>query len=217
MTLAAPETRNVMQARWWQVAVRPQRIRTYLVLFALAITIPLLGLAVFALNRMATVELAQIERWVVQTAQDMASDLDRELDRAFVTLETLATSSDLKRGDLRAFHAQALLALRGTKGAIVLIDRSYQQLVDTLKEYGAGCRRPPIRQPRSGSSTQSRGRFRTCSKDRLGPAGFQCGGPDPRCRRRRPACPDHVVPGRAYRRPAQEAATRSALDNRRNR
>ena len=126
-----------MQARWWQGAVRPQRIRTYLVLFALAITIPLLGLAVFALNRMAAVESAQIERWVVQTAQDLASDVDRELDRAFVTLETLATSSDLQRGDLRAFHAQALLALRGTKAAIVLIDRSYQQLVDTLKEYGA--------------------------------------------------------------------------------
>ncbi len=126
-----------MQAQWWQGAVRPQRIRTYLVLFALAITIPLLGLAVFALNRMAAVESAQIERWVVQTAQDLASDVDRELDRAFVTLETLATSSDLQRGDLRAFHAQALLALRGTKAAIVLIDRSYQQLVDTLKEYGA--------------------------------------------------------------------------------
>ena len=126
-----------MQARWWQIGVRPQRIRTYLVLFALAITIPLLGLAVFALNRMADVEAAQIERWVVQAARDLASDIDRELDRAFVTLETLATSSDLKRGDLRAFHAQALLALRGTRAAIVLIDRSYQQLVDTLKEYGA--------------------------------------------------------------------------------
>ena len=78
-----------MQARWLQIGVRPQRIRTYLVLFALAITIPLLGLAVFALNRMADVEATQIERWAVQAARDLASDIDRELDRAFVTLETL--------------------------------------------------------------------------------------------------------------------------------
>jgi two-component sensor histidine kinase len=126
-----------MQARSWHLRPRPQRIRTYLVLFALALAVPLVALAVYALNRMASVEEAQIERRVMQAAQDVAADIDRELDRALVTLETLATSAELKRGDLRAFHAQALLALRRTKAAIVLIDRSYQQLVDTLKDYGA--------------------------------------------------------------------------------
>jgi two-component sensor histidine kinase len=125
-----------MPARLLRIGRRPHRIRTYLVLFALALTAPLIVLAVFALNRMAAVEEAQIERSVYQTALELAADIDRELDRAFVTLETLATSSDLQSGNLAAFHAQARRALRDTKAAIVLIDLSYQQLVDTLKDYG---------------------------------------------------------------------------------
>jgi two-component sensor histidine kinase len=126
-----------MPERVFKHGVPPQRIRTYLVLFALALTAPLLGLAAFALNRMATLEEAETERRVVQVAGDLAADIDRELDRATVILETLATSAALRRGDFQAFHAQAVLAVRGAKSAIVLIDDSFQQLVDTLKEYGA--------------------------------------------------------------------------------
>ena len=47
------------------------------------------------------------------------------------------TSAALRRGDFGAFHAQAVRAPRRTKAAIVLIDPSYQQIVDTLKEFGA--------------------------------------------------------------------------------
>jgi two-component sensor histidine kinase len=119
------------------IRANPQRIRTYLILFALALITPLLALAAFALNRMASFEAAAIERAVIQQAQELAADIDRDLGRAVVTLEALATSGELQRGDLRAFHAQALLVLKRTSAAIVLIDRSYQQLVDTLKEYGA--------------------------------------------------------------------------------
>ncbi len=126
-----------MRLRSRYIQAHPQPIRTYLVLFALALAAPLLALAAFALNRMANVETVQIEARVVQEAQELAADVDRELYRALVTLETLSTSSELKRGDLRAFHAQALLALKRTKAAIVLVDRSFQQLVDTLKDYGA--------------------------------------------------------------------------------
>jgi len=126
-----------MPARVFNRGVPPQGIRTFLILFALALAIPLLGLAVFAFDRMATLEQAETERRVMQVAQDLAGDIDRDLDRATATLETLATSAALKRGDFPAFHAQAVLALRRTKAAIVLIDSTYQQLVDTLKEYGA--------------------------------------------------------------------------------
>ena len=126
-----------MPARLFDHGIPPQRIRTFLVLFALALTIPLIGLAIFAMNRMAALEQAEIERRVIQVAEDLADDIDRELDRATVTLETLAVSPSLDRGDFQAFHAQAVRALKRTKAAIVLIDHTYQQLVDTLKEYGA--------------------------------------------------------------------------------
>jgi len=125
-----------MRAGLMQVGPRPLRIRAYLVLFALALTIPLLALSVFALNRMAEVEQAQIEQSVSQTAAELAADIDRELDRAVATLEALATSPDLQTGNLAGFHAQARRALKGSRAVIALIDRSHQQLVDTLKEYG---------------------------------------------------------------------------------
>jgi two-component sensor histidine kinase len=126
-------------------SVWPHRVRTYLVLFALALTVPLLALAVFALDRMASIEEAQLERRVVEAARDLAADIDRELDRAIVTLETLATSAELARGDFRAFHKQALLALKRTRAAIVVVDRSYQQLVDTLNDFGTAL--PPTADP----------------------------------------------------------------------
>src|SRR5215470_16214749 len=115
-----------MPERVFQHGVRPQRIRTYLVLFALALALPLLGLAVFAFNRMATLEQAEIERRVLQIAEDLADDIDRELDRATVTLETLGTAASLARGDLAVFHEQAGRALKRDKAGILLIDRHYQ-------------------------------------------------------------------------------------------
>lgn len=134
-----------MPERAFSEGVAPQGIRTFLILFALALAIPLLALAVFAFDQMATLEQAETERRVMQVAQDLAGDIDRDLDRATATLETLATSAELRRGDLQAFHAQAVLALRRTKSAIALIDPTYQQLVDTLKEYGAPL--PPTADP----------------------------------------------------------------------
>src|SRR5689334_8448859 len=104
-----------MPARIFRHGVPPQPLRTFLVLFALALTLPLLGLAFFALSRMANLEQAEIQRRVLQIAEDLADDVDRELDRAFVTLETLATSPSLARGDLAAFHEQAGRALRRDK------------------------------------------------------------------------------------------------------
>ena len=126
-----------MPERIFKAGLPPQRIRTYLILFAAALTLPLLGLAAFALNRMAALEEAETERRVVQVAENLANDIDREIERAITILETLATSVALRRGDFQTFQAQAERALKRTKSAIVLIDETHQQLVDTLTPYGA--------------------------------------------------------------------------------
>jgi hypothetical protein len=85
---------------------------------------------------MASLEQAEIERRVLQIAEDLADDLDRDLDRATVTLETLATAGSLARGDFAAFHEQAGRALRRDKAGILLIDRSYQQVLNTRAPFG---------------------------------------------------------------------------------
>lgn len=126
-----------MPERTFKHGLRPQAIRTYLVLFALVLVLPIVALAILALSRMASLEEAETQRRVIQVAEDLAEDIDRELDRAILVLQTLATVDSLRRNDLSAFHAQSVRALKNTKSAIVLVDRSNQQLVDTLKEYGA--------------------------------------------------------------------------------
>jgi two-component sensor histidine kinase len=126
-----------MPARLFINRVPPQRIRTFLSLFALALTLPLLAIAVFALNRMAGLEEREIERRALQVAQDLSGDIDRELERATITLETLATSAALARGDLAAFHEQAGQALKRDGAGILLVDNTHQQLVNTRAPFGA--------------------------------------------------------------------------------
>ena len=62
----------LMPARLFSDRVPPQQIRIFLVLFALALALPLLALAFFALNRMASFEEREIERRALQVAQDLA-------------------------------------------------------------------------------------------------------------------------------------------------
>jgi two-component sensor histidine kinase len=125
-----------MPERLFSHGVPPQRIRTFLVLFALALTLPLIGLAVLAFNQLASLDEEETERRVLQVAQSLVDDIDRELDRATVTLETLATSAALTKDDFAAFHAQASRALMRDKAGILLIDRSMQQLLNTRAAYG---------------------------------------------------------------------------------
>src|SRR5262245_21675483 len=126
-----------MPARLFLNRLPPQRIRTFLILFALALVLPLLALAFFAFNRMASLEEREIERRALQVVQDLAGDVDRELDRATTALETLATSAALARGDFAAFHEQASHALRREQAAILLADRTNQQLLNTRTQFGA--------------------------------------------------------------------------------
>ena len=126
-----------MPARLFNHILPSQRIRTFLILFALALTLPLVSLAIFALNQMASLEEEEIERRVLQVAQALAADIDRELDRATIALETLATSVALARGDFAAFHEQASRALMRDKAGILLVDRTFQQLLNTRAAYGS--------------------------------------------------------------------------------
>jgi two-component sensor histidine kinase len=125
-----------MPERLFNHGLPPQRIRTFLAWFALALTLPLIGLAVLAFNQLASQDEAETQRRVLQVAQSLVDDIDRELDRATITLETLATSAALAKNDFAAFHEQATRALMRDKAGILLIDRSFQQLLNTRAAYG---------------------------------------------------------------------------------
>ena len=109
---------------------------TYLVLFAASVALPLLFIAVYFLEQAVELEQGRLERQLVQTAQTLVSDIDRDIERTIAVLETLATSEALERGDYAAFHAQARRAVQPSSGAVLLIDPTMQQLVNTWVEFG---------------------------------------------------------------------------------
>jgi hypothetical protein len=134
-----------MPARLFEHTVPPQRIRTYLILFGIALTLPLLGIALFAFHQLTSLEEQELERRVRQVALDMAGDIDREIDRATVALEILATSPLLAQDNYEAFHDQARRAISPDRAGILLVDLSMQQLVNTRAPFGTAL--PPTSDP----------------------------------------------------------------------
>lgn len=110
-------------------------LRTHLIAFGIAILLPVTVLAGGLLIRSAMIERAEIEARLVQIADDLAFDIDREMDRQITVLQTLATLPSLQAEDWPAFYEQAKAAV-GEQGYVILIDSNFRQLVNTFVPYG---------------------------------------------------------------------------------
>jgi PAS domain S-box-containing protein len=108
---------------------------TYLCLFGLAITVPLLLLLGALLLQSVSAERAQLQGQVSQAVDALVSDLDRDMDRDITILHTLATSQALARADWPTFYDQAKAGLQG-RAYLVLVDSDGRQLVNTYVPYG---------------------------------------------------------------------------------
>ena len=104
-------------------------------MLASIIALPLLAMLGVLLYRTVSAERQQIEQRLVQVAEDLVADLDRDIDLHFTILETLLGSRSLSGEDYAGFHARATLSLRG-KGHVVLIDAQGRQLVNTFLPFG---------------------------------------------------------------------------------
>src|SRR5437763_6065067 len=112
------------------------RTITYLCLFGLAITIPLLLLLGALLLQSVSAQRAQLQGHVSQAVDALVSDLDRDLDRDITILRTLGTSQALARADWPSFYDQAKAGLQG-RAYLVLVDAADgRQLVNTYVPYG---------------------------------------------------------------------------------
>ncbi len=141
--LAEPIGQSLRAAVAW--FARPRPIRVHLCALVIGVALPLLAFAAVALWRVAAAERRLYEQQLRHTANDLADDLDRAIDGMFVTLRSLSTSTNLQKGDFKQFHAQATTALSGSPFGLILIDPSFQQVVNTLVPFGT-----PL--PRSGDS-----------------------------------------------------------------
>jgi PAS domain S-box-containing protein len=116
---------------------RPRPLWQLLTVLGGAIVAPLLLFGAYAGTRLADAQFNQVREELMDEARTLSSDVDREIIGEIETLEALAASPSLQRGDFAAFQrqAEAPLTLRQS-GNIMLVDRNLQQLVNTSAPFG---------------------------------------------------------------------------------
>lgn len=114
-------------------------VKTLIICLIVACLLPAVGGTVAFFVHMYRSGRAQLELNTLQTARALVSALDGQLTRAQIVGEALATSHSLALRDFPSFHQRSLeLLQRESAGSnIVLVDRSGQQIVNTLRPYGA--------------------------------------------------------------------------------
>jgi PAS domain S-box-containing protein len=119
------------------VAKRAWSLRTHLLVFGIALILPLLTLAGFLLVKINSSSRVEVEQRMAQEAVSLAAEIDREIQRRITVLQTLGTSPALARSDHATFHAYASAVLHEDKAGIFLIDpKSLQQLLNTYVAFG---------------------------------------------------------------------------------
>jgi len=123
-------------------------LRASLIMLVLACILPGLAISSYLVFVNYQLEKAKIVSQTEALAGQILVELDRELAVMESGLHVLATSEQLRNGDLRRFHQIARAALKSqTAYNYVLIDRQGRQVINTLRPFGM-----PL--PQSGSSPQ---------------------------------------------------------------
>lgn len=86
-------------------------VRTQLFLLTLCVLLPVLGFAAYVSYLLVQQDRQSIERGAMQRTRALMTAIDAELRGSVTSLELLAASRALDKGDLRAFHAEAQRAL----------------------------------------------------------------------------------------------------------
>src|SRR5688572_6045913 len=115
------------------------KIRTYLLIFALAILVPMIAFAVIAVLAFERQQRTVVERGGVETARALMNGVDRELTTAVTALEALATVRSLERDDLAGFYddARRVLATQPEWTTIILATPAGERVLDLSSPLGA--------------------------------------------------------------------------------
>ena len=120
-------------------------LRTYLLTLTAGAVVPVLCFAVYLTIGLSRTEQGAVERGLIDTAAALASGVDRELASTMTTLEALAASEHLDRGDYGTFvrEAQRVLESQTAHGwlSINLAAPDGTPLMNSLSPTGAP---PPL-------------------------------------------------------------------------
>lgn len=121
----------------------PLKVRSYLMLMALAILIPVSVFSAMALNMLLEAERRAAYRSMHETARGIAGALDREFSMAEASLRTLATSPYLASKDLETLHSQARRLSNDPLSWTVLYDIDGKQYFNSTLAPGIAMPLPP--------------------------------------------------------------------------
>lgn len=120
----------------WIIFKQFMRIRSYLILMAVTILVPVIVFSGVALNMLREAHLAAALQGQHETARSVSLLVDRDLARAEAALHVLATSHHLDSGNMAAFHEQAKTANQGATGWTFLLDEYGRQIINTVVPFG---------------------------------------------------------------------------------
>jgi signal transduction histidine kinase/CheY-like chemotaxis protein/HPt (histidine-containing phosphotransfer) domain-containing protein len=118
---------------------------TYLIVFAIVLTVPILIGAVIVTYRFANAERARLETQAEDANQEIVTLIDQEISTRLAMLQALATAPALLEGDIASFDAQArnLAARTGTHFSLLTL--TGQALLNTRQRSGTPL--PPTSDP----------------------------------------------------------------------
>jgi two-component system, sensor histidine kinase len=113
----------------------------------LCVIAPAILLATWILYGSAARERSSVQEALQQKAEQLAAEVDAELERSVAALKVLAMSTSLQRGDLRGFHELATRTVRADPAwnNLQLISTEGEQLVNVRLPFGTPL--PPLNRP----------------------------------------------------------------------
>jgi PAS domain S-box-containing protein len=114
-------------------------IRRLLVLFALAILVPMIAFSIIAVVAFDRQQRDIVAGRGVETARALINTVDHQLAGSVSTLEALGTARSLERGDLASFYEDARRVLDSHRGwiTLTLISPQGQLVLDLAVPFGA--------------------------------------------------------------------------------
>src|SRR5690606_2257849 len=127
------ETTVPQRRRRWPSS---QPVAFYLLALVLVILLPALLVALVLLSNNNRAQEEVVSGLTNATVQAIGLSVDREIAGMTTTLRVLSTSRDLVESDFAAFHQRARIALAGTGAYMLVLDRQFQQILNTRLRYG---------------------------------------------------------------------------------
>lgn len=112
------------------------KVRSYLLLLALIILVPVVVFSGLAVARLHDAFHRSSEENQIEIARSIALAIDQELTSAKSALRVLAASSFLEAEDFSAFYQHAKVANIGETGWVILYDAKGDQVINTRVPHG---------------------------------------------------------------------------------